>query len=159
MNTRRATVKRRAIAVLALVGLIVGGAQTLAHHIEVNEFDRRRPVTLTGEVVKLLWMNPHPWIHINVAGDDGQTHEWMVEAAAPKNLLRRGFSPDSVSPGTVITVDGYQSRDGALRANGKTLTYADGRQFYRRDIARSRYLGLPDLVHPYSARPPGDALP
>ena len=160
MNTRRARVKRRAIAVLALVGLIIGGAQTLAHHIEVNEFDRRRPVTLTGEVVKLLWMNPHPWIHINVAGDDGQTHEWMVEAAAPKNLLRRGFSPDSVSPGTVITVDGYQnllrrgfspdsvspgtvitvdgyqSRDGALRANGKTLTYADGRQFY------IGYLGL-----------------
>ena len=136
MNTRRTTVKRRAIAVLALVGLTVGGAHTLAHHIEVNEFDRRRPVTLTGEVVKLLWMNPHPWIHINVAGDDGQTHEWMVEAAAPKNLLRRGFSPDSVSPGTVITVDGYQSRDGALRANGKTLTYADGRQFY------IGYLGL-----------------
>lgn len=121
-----------------LVGLIVmgGGSWTLAHHIEVNEFDRSRPVSLTGQVVKIQWVNPHPWIHITVTGDDGEIHEWMIEAAAPNNLLRRGFSPDSVPPGTVITIEGYQSKDGTFRANGKTLTYADGRQF---DIG---YLGL-----------------
>ena len=125
-----------AAAVVLLAGLVSGGAAVLAHHIEVNEFDRSRPVTLTGEVVKVQWINPHPWIHINVTGEDGRTQEWQIEAAAPMNLLRRGFSPDSIPPGARVTIDGYQSRDGSLRANGRTLVYADGSQFY------IGYLGL-----------------
>ena len=121
----------------ALFALLVGmGTQALAHHIEVNEFDRSRPVSLTGEVVKVQWTNPHPWIFLKVVGDDGEVHEWAVEAAAPMNLLRRGFSPKSIPLGDTITLEGYQSKDGAFRANGKTLTYADGRQFY------IGYLGL-----------------
>ena len=123
-------------AAVLLAGLVLGGAAVRAHHIEVNEFDRSRPVTLTGEVVKVQWINPHPWIHINVTGEDGQTHEWAIEAAAPMNLLRRGFSPDSIPPGARITIDGYQSKDGALRANGQTLLYDDGREFF------IGYLGL-----------------
>ena len=126
----------RVVAVVVLGGLVAAGAQVLAHHIEVNEFDRNRPVSLTGEVVKVQWTNPHPWITIKVLGDDGEMRQWEVEAAAPMNLLRRGFSPDSIPPGEVITLDGYQSKDGSLRANGKTLTYADGREFY------IGYLGL-----------------
>ena len=134
------------------VGLLVAVAGTgiFAHHIEVNEFDRRKPVTLTGEVVKLQWLNPHPWIHINVTGDDGQTHEWMIEAAAPINLLRRGFSPDSLRPGTVITVEGYQARDGARRANGKTVIYEDGHQFY---IGFLGLLGTGPSAEPTPGRP------
>ena len=114
---------------VALV-VAVAGTGTFAHHIEVNEFDRSKPVTLKGEVVKLQWINPHPWIHIDVTGDDGQTNEWMIEAAAPINLLRRGFVPESLRPGTVITVEGYQAKDGSLRANGKTVIYEDGHHFF-----------------------------
>lgn len=126
----------------AAAGLALGGAGAAAHHIEVNEFDRNRPVTVTGEVVRVEWINPHPWIHIRVTGDDGQARDWMVEAAAPINLLRRGFSPDSINPGAVVTVEGYQSKDGSLRANGKTLTYADGSRFY------IGYLGLVGTAKP-----------
>ena len=118
---------------VALVGVgllvAVAGTGTFAHHLEVTEFDRSKLVTLTGEVVKIQWINPHPWIHISVASPDGQTNEWMIEAAAPNNLVRRGFTPDSLPPGSVVSVEGYQSKDGARRINGKTLTYEDGRHF------------------------------
>ena len=107
-----------------------------AHHIEVNEFDRSTPVELSGKVVKVEWVNPHPWIHLAIIGDDGTHQKWMIEAAAPKNLLRRGFVVESITPGSMVTVEGYQSKDGSNRANGKTLTYADGRQFF------IGYLGL-----------------
>jgi len=107
-----------------------------AHHIEVNEFDRSRPVKLSGKVIKVEWTNPHPWIHLAMVGDDGTHQKWMVEAAAPKNLLRRGFLVDSITPGSVITIEGYQSKDGSNRANGQTLTYSDGSQFF------IGYLGL-----------------
>ena len=136
MKIRRFTDTGRALAVLAIIGCVAVGSGVFAHHIEVNEFDRSRPVSLTGEVVKVRWVNPHPWIYVNVVDPDGEVEEWAVEAAAPMNLLRRGFSPESIQPGTMVTLDGYQSKDGALRANGKTLTWADGRQFY------IGYLGL-----------------
>lgn len=139
MSSRRVAAAVAAAGLIGLAGLAAltaGGARALAHHIEVNEFDRSRPVTLTGDVVKVEWINPHPWIHLDVAGPDGGVRAWMVEAAAPNNLLRRGFSPDSIPPGAHITIEGYQARDGARRANGKTLTYADGRQFF------IGYLGL-----------------
>ena len=134
MGSRGVAVSCGTIAVV--IGLALGGASALAHHIEVNEFDRSKAVTLTGEVVRVEWINPHPWIHIRVAGDDGRAERWMVEAAAPMNLLRRGFSPDSISPGTLITVEGYQSKHGTPLASGHTLTYADGSRFY------IGYLGL-----------------
>ena len=124
-----------ALAATVLIAGLAGGG-IAAHHIEVNEFDRSRPVTLTGEVVKVEWINPHPWIHIRVGGEDGLADVWAVEAAAPMNLLRRGFSPASIPPGARITVDGYQSKDGSLRANGQTLVYADGSRFF------IGYLGL-----------------
>ena len=128
---------RLACGTLALAaGLALGGVGAPAHHIEVNEFDRSKAVTLTGEVVRVEWINPHPWIHIRVGGDEGRAERWMVEAAAPMNLLRRGFSPDSIRPGTRITVEGYQSKHGTPLASGHTLTYADGSRFY------IGYLGL-----------------
>ncbi len=137
MNGRRCAVLAGAVLLAAMAS---GGAAVLAHHIEVNEFDRSRPVTVTGEVVRVEWINPHPWIHISVAGADGSAHVWEIEAAAPMNLLRRGFSPDSIPPGARVTIDGYQSKDGSLRANGQTLVYADGSRFF------IGYLGLQDTA-------------
>ena len=130
MNRRGGAVFFAIATAVVLVGWSVTEIGMSAHHLETTEFDRTQAVTLTGEVVKFEWRNPHPWIHINVSGDNEQVQEWMVEAAAPKNLLRRGFKPETLSPGAIITIDGYRSKDGAYRANGTTLTYADGLEFY-----------------------------
>ena len=130
MNGRSVAVLFGVATAVVFVGLSVTEIGMSAHHLETTEFARSQPVTLTGEVVKFEWRNPHPWIHVNVSGENEQVQEWMVEAAAPKNLLRRGFKPESLSPGAIVTIDGYQSRDGAFRANGTILTYADGLQFH-----------------------------
>ena len=124
------------MALIAIGAFLYLSNSVVAHHIEVNEFDRKKPVELSGKVVKVEWVNPHPWIHLDIVGDDGARQEWMIEAAAPKNLLRRGFLVESIAPGSMITIEGYQSKDGSNRANGKTLTYADGNQFF------IGYLGL-----------------
>jgi hypothetical protein len=102
----------------------------LAHHAFASEFDAKRPVTFTGTVSKMLWVNPHAWIYVDVKKADGTTEEWMVEAGTPNTLLRRGFTKQSLLPGTVIKVDGYQSKDGSRRANGRDLTLPDGRTLF-----------------------------
>ena len=117
-------------AALVTLGLVVGGTMLSAHHAFSSEFDANRHVVFTGTVTKMMWVNPHAWIVVDVKKADGTTEEWMVEAGTPNTLLRRGFTKASLQAGTVIKVDGYQSKDGSLRANGRDLTLPDGRTLF-----------------------------
>ena len=76
------------------------------------------------------WINPHTWIYMDVKKDDGTVDEWMIEAGTPNTLLRRGFTRESLKAGTVVLVDGYQSKDGSLRANGRNLTLPNGQTLF-----------------------------
>ncbi|PYR66046.1 MAG: hypothetical protein DMG20_13675, partial [Acidobacteria bacterium] len=89
-----------------------------------------KPVKLRGTVTKMEWINPHTWIYLDVKKPDGTVEEWMVEAGTPNTLLRRGFTKDSLKAGTEVLVDGYQSKDGSLRANGRDLTLPDGKTLF-----------------------------
>ena len=102
-----------------------------AHHAFGGEFDSNRPVLLKGKVVKVEWVNPHSWIHVEITKPDGTKEVWMVEGGSPNSLLRRGVTRDSLKVGTEVIVDGYQARDHTLlRANGRNLTFADGRKLF-----------------------------
>jgi hypothetical protein len=101
-----------------------------AHHSFAAEFDVTKPVKLAGTVTKMEWINPHSWIHMDVKNADGTVTDWMIEGGSPNSLLRRGFTKASLPPGTEIVVEGYQAKDGANRANGRDLTFPDGRKLF-----------------------------
>ena len=101
-----------------------------AHHSFAAEFDAEKPIKLVGVVTKMELINPHSWIHIDVKGPDGKVSNWMVECGSPNIMLRRGFTKESLEFGTVLTVDGYQAKNGSLRANGSSVTFRDGRRLF-----------------------------
>jgi hypothetical protein len=105
-----------------------------AHHAFAAEFDGNAPVLLKGKVTKVEWINPHAWVHLAAAKDDGSTQEWMVEGGTPNTLLRAGINRDSLKPGTDIVVRGYQAKDKscapACKANGRDVTFPDGRKIF-----------------------------
>jgi len=109
----------------------VAAAPVVAHHSFAAEFDAKRPVKLRGTVVKMEWINPHSWIHIDVKDPaSGKIERWMVEGGAPNALLRRGWNKKSLVEGTEIAVEGFQAKDGANRANGRDITFPDGRKLF-----------------------------
>ena len=118
------------VAVLGAGLLLAGSAPLVAHHAFSSEFDQNRPIKLKGTVTKMEWVNPHSWIHLDVKRPDGTVQNWAIEGGTPNTLLRRGLRKADLPAGTEINVDGYQAKDGGLRANGNNLTLADGRQMF-----------------------------
>ena len=85
---------------------------------------------LQGKVVRVEWVNPHAWIHLEIAKPDGDEEVWMVEGGTPNTLLRRGLTGSLLKLG----------RDGRHRADRRRVSdqgsLAQARERPRRDIYR-----------------------
>jgi uncharacterized protein DUF6152 len=116
--------------VLSLAFAAAAGAAVSAHHSFAAEFDANQPVTLKGTVVKMDWVNPHTWIHLDVRNPDGTVTRWMIEGGTPNTLVRRGFNKRSLEAGTEITIEGYRAKNGTNRANGADMILPGGKRLF-----------------------------
>jgi hypothetical protein len=114
--------------------LMVAAVSTvMAHHSFDAEFDRSKPVKLTGKVTKVEWMNPHVWVYLDakiVDSPDGKISKWETELNAPNALRREGWNRDTVKEGDVVTVDGWYAKDGSNHVNARTFMTADGKAVF-----------------------------
>tara|TARA_B100001250_G_C19726792_1_gene756456 strand:+ start:314 stop:739 length:426 start_codon:yes stop_codon:yes gene_type:complete len=122
---------RLLISLIGISGMLFFAfSATQAHHAFSGEFDSTKPVNLRGKVVRMEWINPHAWLHLAVVNENGDEEVWMIEAGPPGALVRRGWRKDSVLPGIELVVQGYHAIDGGNRANGREVTFPDGRRLF-----------------------------
>ena len=101
-----------------------------AHHSFAAEYDSSKTITVTGEVVRLEWTNPHARVVVNGPDEKGVKKDWDFELGPPTTLMRRGWNRNSLKPGNVITVEGFRSKDEPSTANARTVKLSDGRQVF-----------------------------
>ena len=115
---------------LVLIGLVLGATSASAHHSFSSEFDENAPIKLVGTVTKLDLVNPHMWVYVDVKNPDGTMASWAIEGGAPNAIYRRGLRKEDFPIGVQVTVDGYRAKNGSNMANGRTVTFLDGRNFF-----------------------------
>jgi hypothetical protein len=98
----------------------------VAHHSFAAEYDRNKPIKLTGTINKFDLTNPHSWIYIDVKGADGKSTTWGFETASLISLYRKGFKKDTLKVGETVTIEGFLAKDGTHTGNGQRLTLPDG---------------------------------
>jgi hypothetical protein len=114
----------------AIAGAFLAQGTALAHHSFAAEFDRNLPVTVTGTVTKVEWMNPHARFYIDAKDDAGATVSWDFELASPNGLMRRGWTRNSMKLGDVVTVTGHRAKNNPHVGNASTVVLADGKKLF-----------------------------
>ena len=130
---------------LAAIGVLASALPLFAHHAFAAEFDTAKPVKLRGTVTKIEMVNPHAWFHVLVKNDDGTTTEWAIEGGSPNALIRHGFTKASIPIGTEVIFEGFQAKDASHRANGRDITFPDGKKIF---LGSSGQEGPPDTKTP-----------
>ena len=119
-------IRGSAFGVAAGMSLMLTGVPLSAHHSVALQYDMSSEITVVGAIVELEWRNPHAWLHLEVENDAGVVQLWKVEFSSANSLYRRGWRPDDLPVGSVITVHGLPARDGSRSVDGEEVTLADG---------------------------------
>jgi Family of unknown function (DUF6152) len=137
--------QRSLAAVVVALAVWIADRPVTAHHSFAAQYDRDRPVTLKGSVIRIEWANPHIYFYLDVKDEAGATARWAIEGGAPTSLYRAGWRKDSLKVGDIVTVHGYLARDGSKLANMRAAILPDGREVF----GGQQYYG------PGAPKPPG----
>jgi len=120
---------RHRFAVVLVATLVVVAGSVSAHHSVSGQYDASRPLTLTGVISKVDWINPHIYLHLDVKEKDGAVTTWTLSTLPTAMMRRAGLTKESLQgqPGEVVTINAIAARDETKKLGWiSKITYADG---------------------------------
>jgi len=114
------------IAFGAVASLLLAGASLSAHHSFAAEFDINKPITLSGTVTKVEWVNPHVYVYLDVKDASGKVTSWSLSSLGPAAARRAGVTRANFGQGQTVTINGYHAKDNSNFAFMRKMTFADG---------------------------------
>jgi len=119
---------RNSTVCAAITALLLSAGTASAHHAFSRDFDRDKPVTLSGTVTRVQWTAPHVYTYIDVKDDQGKTANWKVEMGSPTALTKAGWTRTKMKVGQMVTLTGWQAKNGTNFANAEEMTMPDGQK-------------------------------
>jgi len=116
--------------IITAMAIALIATSAFAHHSFEAEYDLNKPVTLSGTVAKVDWMNPHIFIHLDAKDEGGKVSRWMCEGGNPASLIRAGWKRTSLKVGDEIIISGYRAKDGSNTCNGRSVKFPDGTKLF-----------------------------
>ena len=120
--------KANMAALIAGIALLILVLPLQAHHPFAAQYDKDKPVTMTGTVTKVDWANPHAHLFMDARDSNGKMENWEFELGSIKKLRSLGWKRDSIKMGDQVTVDAWLSKTKDDRANVKSVKLSDGRE-------------------------------
>jgi hypothetical protein len=117
----------RKLVLLASLCVVLAGPGAFAHHPFDAEFDRAKPVAISGTVESIEWTNPHASIHMKGKDRRGTMGEWTVEMGGPDELTKAGWTRDTLKVGDMVMVQGWAAKDGSMRVNARAVRTSAGK--------------------------------
>jgi hypothetical protein len=114
-------------AILVLTAMAV----PTAHHSVDGQFDTSKSVTLKGTISKVDWINPHPYVYLDVKGMNGKVTSWALSAAPIPMLRKAGLTKEALlgKPGELVTIVAMPARNGKNLGWITKITYSDGHYY------------------------------
>jgi hypothetical protein len=127
MEERMTSQLRRRLVVFATASAaaLLATETSFAHH-SFAMFDAEKKVELEGIVKEFQWTNPHAWIMVNVANQQGAAEPWAIEMNGPSGLVRQGWKPKTLTPGMPIKLVIHPLKDGTHGGQFMAVTLPDG---------------------------------
>lgn len=122
--------KIQAAVWISNASLLLASVPAFAHHSFAAEFDERQPITISGCVTKVEWMNPHAHFYLEVKDAKGNVANWEFELGSPNALMREGWMRGSMKVGDEVTVQGFRAKDGSNLVNARSVKLADGHNLF-----------------------------
>ena len=104
------------LALIAVTLIVAGTREATAHH-SFAPFNMEAEKTISGTIKKFDWTNPHTWIWLDVAGDNGKVETWGIEGMSPNYLGRRGWTKNSLKPGDKVSIVVRPMRENSKRSS------------------------------------------